>query len=95
LVVWLGSAIQLLIAWREERLLKTGFYALFINPLYVAFILFIFPALSLLLNNWLYLGLSVVFLVAMKLLVGKEYDFLEKKYGDEYREYRKKVLIKV
>lgn len=94
LILWLGSALQLLFAWRKNQLMTTLFYAVFLNPIYDAFIIFLFPALSLYLNNWLYLGLSVVFIVSMRRLIHEEDDYLYQTFGKEYQQYKKRVIFK-
>lgn len=95
LVLWIGSAVQLVRGFRKGKLICSGFYAVFLNPLYDAFILFLIPALSLYLNSWLCLIGSLVLLLAMKKNVKEEENYLRTTFGKDYEDYRKKVIIRL
>ncbi|MFW9792736.1 MAG: methyltransferase family protein [Candidatus Thorarchaeota archaeon] len=88
----LGSSVRLLIPKEEEKiqLMTDGWYGHSRNPLYlglhIAMIgwIFIFPSLL--------TGLAlVVFLLNQHFRILQEERFLEDKFGDEYREYKKRV----
>lgn len=89
------SAFMMMAAYYKERLATKGFYALFKNPMYASFIFFTIPGLALLLNSWLVLTASAVLFITCKIWVKSEEKWLENKFGDEYRTYREKVLIKI
>jgi protein-S-isoprenylcysteine O-methyltransferase Ste14 len=57
----------------------------------VAVLLFIIPALSLLLNSWLVLASNVVGYIVLKIFIGHEYLELEKFFGEEYLKYKSKT----
>lgn len=95
LVFWIGSAVQLIIAWHKKQLITSWFYTIFLNPLYCAFIFFIIPALSLYLNSWLYILGSIVMYLAMRKYIKEEYSYLKKTFGKDYDEYVKRMVIKL
>ena len=89
--LWLDAVIRLTKARRCGILAKTGAYAVVRHPVYAAFIVFVVPGLSLLFNNWLMLGASVVMFAVFKARINREEEFLENSFTSEYREYKKKV----
>jgi protein-S-isoprenylcysteine O-methyltransferase Ste14 len=88
------AALEMLKATREKRLAK-GLYNVFRDPMYVLQIFLTFPGLLLLLNSWLVLTTVIPAYILYKAFVREEHDYLEAKFGDEYREYLKKVPIKL
>lgn len=46
------------------------------------------------LNSWLVLTTVIVNYISILIYASREYKFLEQEFGDEYREYVKKVWIK-
>jgi protein-S-isoprenylcysteine O-methyltransferase Ste14 len=88
---WLSSALLVKRAFQSHRLETTGVYRLCRNPLYAAFIVFIVPGLSFLLNDLLLLTASIMMFVAFKLRIGKEEDFLLKEFGADYQRYAREV----
>jgi protein-S-isoprenylcysteine O-methyltransferase Ste14 len=94
LVMLLSSGLRVLKAFREERLLTDGFFAVFPNPMYAAFVLLIVPGLSLLLDSWLVLTASAVVYVLFRLFVTSEDRWLKEQFGSRYEEYRRQVLVK-
>jgi protein-S-isoprenylcysteine O-methyltransferase Ste14 len=90
----LSSGFRVLRAFRQARLLTDGFFAVFPNPMYAAFVLLVVPGLALLLDSWLVLTASVVVYVLFRVLVGGEERCLKERYGSEYEEYRQRVWVK-
>lgn len=88
LIFYISTARMLLKGLRESRLITTGTYAICQNPLYAALILFIIPALSLLLNSWLVLTTSLVGYILVRVFIASEYAELEKFFGEQYHKYR-------
>jgi len=95
LVMLLSSGLSVLKAFREQRLLTDGFFAVFPNPMYAAYILAIVPGLALVMNSWLVLTGSVVLYAMFRVLVPAEDRWLREKFGAQYDEYRRRVLVKV
>lgn len=88
LIFYFTSVKLLLNGLKEGKLVTKGTFSLCQNPLYMAFILFLIPALALLLNSWLVLTSSLVGFVLMKVYVIKEYQMLEEFFGNEYLKYK-------
>ncbi len=94
LVMLLSSGLRVMKAFREGRLLTDGFFAVFPNPMYAAYVLLIVPGLALLLNSWLVLIGSAVVYVLFRAFVPGEDRWLRAKFGPQYEEYRRRVPVK-
>lgn len=81
-------------SFNENKLLKTGLYRIFRNPLYAAYFLFIIPGICMLFNSWLVLTTILVNYILLQIFIQKEYNYLRQKFGKEYEEYLKTVRIK-
>jgi len=90
----LAAAFGMLKAHKEDRLATGGLYALFLNPMYAFQLLLTLPGLLLLLNSWLALLTVLPAFIAFKVFAKDEEKYLEKRFGVEYLDYRKKVLFK-
>jgi protein-S-isoprenylcysteine O-methyltransferase Ste14 len=88
-LVFYGATVRLLLkGLKETRLVTNGAFSLCQNPLYSSIILFIIPALSLIVNSWLVLTSSVIGYLLFKINIKKEYNELEKFFGDQYIKYK-------
>lgn len=86
------STVKLLLSGlKETKLVTTGAYSLCQNPLYSSLILFVIPALSLILNSWLVLTSSLAGYFLFRILIKNEYNELESIFGEEYLKYRKQT----
>jgi len=90
---WLLSTGMFLLAYFRGRLETRGPFAVMPNPIYGSWILFVIPGISLVLNWWPVLLTSVVMYAAQRMFIREEDDALREKFGGQYDEYRKKVLI--
>ena len=88
LIFYFSSVRLLLSGLKEGKLVTNGTFSLCQNPLYMSFILFLIPAIALLLNSWLVLTSSLVGFILLKVNVKKEYQILEEFFGDEYLRYK-------
>ena len=88
LVFYLSTVRLLLKGLKETRLVTNGAFSLCQNPLYSSIILFIIPALSLLLNSWLILTTSIIGYIFFKIFIRKEYHELEIFFGESYIKYK-------
>jgi protein-S-isoprenylcysteine O-methyltransferase Ste14 len=95
LVMLLASGLRVLKAFREQRLLTDGFFAVFPNPMYAAFVLAIVPGLALVLDSWLVLTGSALVYALFRVLVPTEERWLRDKFGARYDAYRRSVLVKL
>ena len=78
-------------AYDADKLATTGLYGIVRNPMYAAWIVFIIPGLVLLTRSWpLFLTPPVAYIM-FKLLIRRENEYLEKRFGDAYRKYRAEV----
>jgi protein-S-isoprenylcysteine O-methyltransferase Ste14 len=62
--------------------------------MYAAYLLFIFPGISLIFGSWLILTTVILNFILIQLFINEEYQYLEEKYGDEYKRYLDNVWIK-
>lgn len=76
---------------KELRLVTNGAYRFCQNPLYSSIIFLMIPALSLMMNSWLVLTSSIVAYIVFKFYIKDEQDELEKVFGEEYLEYKRKT----
>ena len=91
----LVAAAAMLKANREKRLATRGLYRLFRDPMYVIQIFVTLPGLFLLFNSWLVLTGVVPAYIAYRVFVKEEHSYLEEQFGEPYREYLKRVLLKI
>jgi protein-S-isoprenylcysteine O-methyltransferase Ste14 len=91
----LAAAFTMIKAHGADRLATGGMYAVFRDPMYVVMILLVLPGLFLLLNSWLALTGVVPAYICYRVFSREEHRYLEGRYGDEYREYIKKVPVKI
>lgn len=90
-VLWLSAVIQLLTGFSRGKLVTRGAYGVCRNPVYASFGLFVLPGLSLATGTWVYFALAAVLCGAVYLLIGKEERDLLRVFGDEYRDYTRRV----
>jgi protein-S-isoprenylcysteine O-methyltransferase Ste14 len=88
LIFYFSSVRLLLNGLKEGKLVTTGTFSLCQNPLYMSFILFLIPAIALLLNSWLVLTTCLVGFILLKIYVSIEYEILEETFGEEYLKYK-------
>lgn len=91
IVFYITTAMTFLRDFKKGILMKTCTYALSRNPIYASFIIFFVPAIALILNSWVILTVSLQAYIIFKLFISEEVTLLEKNFGDEYLEYKKKV----
>jgi protein-S-isoprenylcysteine O-methyltransferase Ste14 len=90
----ISCARKLLKSFDNNKLMTDGLYQIFRNPMYVAYMIFIIPGIALLFNSWLALTTVIINYVLFSLFIRKEHNYLKEKFGNDYEEYCKKVLIK-
>jgi protein-S-isoprenylcysteine O-methyltransferase Ste14 len=91
LVLWLSAVTQLLIGFPQGKLVTFGAYSVCRNPIYSSIALFAIPGLSLILGSWSYLLISCALYIGVMVLIRNEEAQLLRVFGEQYREYRKKV----
>ena len=75
-------------------LMKDGLYKILRNPMYDAYLIFVFPGLSLFLNSWLVMSTFIVNFILLQIFIREEYRYLENKFGVEYKSYLNNVWVK-
>ena len=88
------SARKILACFKNNKLAKDGLFKIFRNPMYAAYLIFIIPGISFILNSWLVLLAVLLNCLLLILLVKEEYKYLEEKFGDEYKKYLETVWFK-
>jgi protein-S-isoprenylcysteine O-methyltransferase Ste14 len=84
-----GKAATL--AYNSDKLATTGIFGLTRNPIYSAWIVFIIPGLVLMSRSWpLYLTPLMAYMI-FKARIGRENEYLERHFGDEYQTYKDQV----
>lgn len=78
-------------AYNSDKLATSGIFGLTRNPIYSAWIVFILPGLVLLSRSWPLFLTPVVAYIIFKARIGRENEYLEKRFGDEYRKYKTQV----
>ena len=87
-------AKKLLKSFKANILMKDGIYLIFRNPMYAAYLLFIFPGISLIFNSWLVFTSVILNFFLLQIFAKEEHKYLEEKFGKEYKKKKKKVMIK-
>ncbi len=73
------------------KLFTKGTYAACRHPVYAAWVVFIVPALGLLMHSWPLVGVVPAMYITLRLLVRKEEAELSRLFGDEFRQYKRRT----
>ena len=85
---------RLLKSFDKNKLMTDGLYKFFRDPMYVAYLIFVIPGICLLFNSWLVLTSVLLNYVLYYNFIKREHKYLEEKFGQEYKDYLEKVIIK-
>lgn len=77
--------------FKNNELITDGIFAYVRNPIYSAWILFIIPALTILTKSIALMTTPIFTYILFKILIKKEDEFLEKKFGTKYLSYKNRV----
>ena len=98
LILLLVGVIMLMFAGRaivgahgEDKLATAGIFGLVRHPIYSAWIVFLIPGLVLLSRSWLLLFTPLVAYLVFKSRIRREDEYLEKRFGQAYQDYRRRV----
>jgi protein-S-isoprenylcysteine O-methyltransferase Ste14 len=75
----------------SSRLCTTGVYAFIRHPIYGAWISFIIPGMVIIMGSIIGISVPVFMYFVYRRLIAKEEEYLENKFGAEYRNYKKRV----
>ncbi len=91
LIFYFITLPALLNGLKSTKLMTTGSYAVCQNPLYAAIVLGIIPGIALMMNSWLVLLTTLVGYLVFRRCIKSEYEELEKAFGQEWQEYKKRT----
>ena len=89
--MWLVGAVAVMRAYNRDQLVSSGVFALVRHPIYAAWITLIFPGLALLTRSWLMLITPGIAYAIFRCLIHREDEYLEQRFGQAYRDYRRRV----
>ncbi len=96
-IVMVIAHIQMGSSWRmgfkssdKINLIQSGIFKFSRNPVYLGLLIQAFAILLLISNLWSLLLFLALFII-LRVIISKEEEFLEKQFGKEYTEYKKKV----
>ena len=78
-------------AYERDGLCTSGVYRLCRHPVYAVWVLLLAPGVLLLFRSWVLLAVPAAMYAIARLLVRREEAYLERRFGDAYREYRRRV----
>jgi len=78
-------------AYKADKLVTGSVFRCCRHPLYASWVVFIAPGIVLLSNNWISLSTPVFMYVILRLLVRKEEEYLEERFGADYLKYKSSV----
>ena len=93
LVYYISTVSLLLPGIRANRLATKGAYGLSRNPLYAALLLFLVPGIGMVLNSWIIMTTAIVGYLAFRKFIHEEEELLERIFGEEFRNYRRKTSL--
>ena len=86
--MWLIGAVAAMRAYNHDQLVTSGVFGLVRHPMYSAWIVLILPGLALLTGSWPFLLVAPVAYAVFKLLIHTEDEYLRKRFGESYSNYR-------
>jgi protein-S-isoprenylcysteine O-methyltransferase Ste14 len=89
--IYLISGITICKYFHEGELATKGIYGYVRHPIYGTWIVFIIPGIVLLINSLIGLTVPIFMYVVFKILIVKEDQYLEDKFGEEFYNYKKRV----
>jgi protein-S-isoprenylcysteine O-methyltransferase Ste14 len=91
LPMWIAGVCMMWVAFNRGELVTSGVFGLVRHPIYSSWIVFNFPAIALLCRSWPMLATSFVAYIFFRLLIAREDQYLEEKFGKVYLDYRSQV----
>lgn len=87
------SIIAISKANKVDGLSTKGIYSICRHPLYSSWIIFIVPGIILLSNSWILLTVPLIMYLIFRILIKEEEIYLLNKHGNQYIEYKKRVVL--
>ncbi len=91
IIVYILGIKEVMTAYNAKQLGTKGILSLCRNPIYAAWVVFIIPGAMLLANTWIGLTIIPFMYISLRIMIKKEEVFLEKEFGEEYLDYKKRV----
>ena len=91
LLLWLAGVVTVMRAYNRDELVTRGVFALVRHPVYAGWIALVFPGLALYFRSWPMLLTPLVAYGIFRGLIGREDEYLERRFGQAYRDYREQV----
>jgi protein-S-isoprenylcysteine O-methyltransferase Ste14 len=88
---FVAAVVRLARGFPKGELFTGGVYGLCRHPLYASWVVFNVPGMVLLADSWIGLAVPFAMYAALQRLVRHEDAWLERTFGDAYREYRDRV----
>ncbi|MBN2496225.1 MAG: isoprenylcysteine carboxylmethyltransferase family protein [Deltaproteobacteria bacterium] len=85
------SIVTVMRAYEGGRLVTGSVFACCRHPLYASWVVFIVPGIVFLFDSWIGLSAPVFMYALLRILVRKEEVYLEREFGAEYLEYKRRV----
>jgi protein-S-isoprenylcysteine O-methyltransferase Ste14 len=85
------AGLSVKVAYKKDKLATTGIFDIVRNPIYAAWIVFNIPGMVLLLRSWPMFFAPFLAYCLFKMLVGKEEEYLQERFGQAYLEYKVRV----
>ena len=89
--MWLTSAVSAMRAYSRDQLRSSGVFGLVRHPIYSSAIVFNLPGIALLTRSWPLFLMPLVAYGVFKLLIHREDEYLERRFGQAYLDYRARV----
>jgi len=89
--MWLTSAVSAMRAYSRDQLRSSGVFGLVRHPIYSSAIVFNLPGIALLTRSWPLFLMPLVAYAVFKLLIHREDEYLERRFGQAYLDYRARV----
>jgi protein-S-isoprenylcysteine O-methyltransferase Ste14 len=90
-IFWAASAVFFLKYFKTGELITRGPYRLCRNPIYSSLIVFVVPALGLILHSGLILTIALVLYIGFKISIHGENILLRRAFGKEFISYEQSV----
>jgi protein-S-isoprenylcysteine O-methyltransferase Ste14 len=94
IVVWFWSAVLILVRVPKQQLITGGPFALVKHPVYTSVALLVLPAIGLLLNSWLGVGIGIVLYVGSRIFAPGEERQLSVMFGPAWSDYINSVKMR-
>ena len=89
--MWLTAIISVMRAYKRDELVTSGVFGLVRHPVYSAIIVLALPGIALLTRSWPLFPMPLVAYAVFKLLIHREDEYLERRFGQAYLDYRARV----